>query len=273
MGLGLIGGSLALALRRRGVRVIGIDRDRATLAAALRRRAIGVAADSIADGVRGAAMVVLAVPLQSLSACIRAVAVSATRDAVVTDVASVKAPVLALARRALPHPARFVGGHPMAGSERPGFANARADLFRNRVAVLTPVAGTSRLALRSVRRLWRTVGARAITMNPERHDAAVARASHLPHLIAFALAPVIADRDARRVVPASFLDATRVAASDPALWEGILLANRRNLVRAAREQARRSGSLLRAVRTGRPGPLRRLLRTWGAIRRRAAEPS
>jgi prephenate dehydrogenase len=109
-----------------------------------------------------------------------------------------------------------------------------------------------------------------IEMTPRRHDAAAARASHLPHLIAYALAPVLNGRDARRMASGSFLDATRVAASDPALWEGILLGNRREVARAGREQARRTAHLLRLVRANRPGPLRRALLASARLRRSAA---
>lgn len=268
-GLGVIGGSLALALRRRGVRVAGIDADPATLTLARRRGAVSSATSSIADGVRDAAVVVLAVPVQSLARCMRAVAAAARPDAVITDTTSVKAPVLALAHRLLPMPGRFVGGHPMAGRETSGFAHARPDLYRGRVCVVTPVAGTSGRAVRTVERLWRAAGARVIRMSPRRHDAAAARASHLPHLVAWALAPVLGDRDARQLVSGSFLDSTRVAASDPALWEGILLANRSEVLRAARAQATRMSRLLRLVRANRAGPLKRELGAAARLRRRA----
>ncbi|MEK7477301.1 MAG: prephenate dehydrogenase/arogenate dehydrogenase family protein [Candidatus Coatesbacteria bacterium] len=270
LGLGLIGGSLALALRRRGIRVTGVDPDPRARAIARRRGAVVAATSSLREGVREAGIVVLAVPIQALARCLRGIAAWAPRSAVITDVASVKGPVVGLARRHLPCPGRFVGGHPMAGRETSGLAHARADLFRERVCVLTPVAGTSGSALRAVRRLWAAAGARVIELSPRRHDAAVARASHLPHLMAYALAPVLAGRDSGRIVSGSFLDATRVAASDPALWEGILLSNRREVLGAVREQAAREARLLRLLRENRPGPLRRALADAAQLRRRVA---
>jgi prephenate dehydrogenase len=157
----------------------------------------------------------------------------------------------------------------MAGGERGGFVHARADLFRGRVCVLTPVAGTSARAVREVTGLWRAAGARVVSMSPRRHDAAAARASHLPHLVAYALVDILRDRDARTLASGSFLDATRVAASDPGLWTSILRANRTQVVRAARDQARRMAGLLREIAAGSPAGLRRALRLASGLRRRA----
>ena len=272
IGLGLIGASLGLALRRAGVRARGMDRSPAARRAALRCGAVAAADGSPAAACRGAGMVVLCIPVQAVDGCLRRLVPHLRRGAVVTDACSVKAPVVAAARRRLPDPARFVGGHPMAGSERSGAAAASASLFRGRTVVLTPVRGTSPAALRAVESLWRMAGARMLRLTPSRHDDLVARVSHLPHALAAALTlSALRPAGAARVAAGSFRGATRVAASSPALWEGILFANRRPLATAAGELGRALAAVVGAARRGDRGALRALLARAARMRRRLGE--
>ena len=269
LGLGFIGTSLGLALRRGGVAVRGYDRGRRSGAAARRRGAVSVLAPTAAEAVRGARLVVLCVPPRAVAPVLRAARPCLDRLAVVTDTVSVKASVLGEVRRHLPRSGRFVGGHPMAGGERSGPRAGRADLFRDRLVVLTPDRGTAPPALRVVRRMWQAVGARVLLMSAARHDAVAAVTSHQPHVAAFALAAALVDPHVARMAAGSFLDATRVAVADARLWVEILLANRAAVRQAVRAQRRREDAVMAALGRGAVGDLVRRLEAAARLRRRA----
>ena len=228
VGVGLIGGSYGLALRERGMasRVIGCARTQATLDAALQRGAADEVTADVAEACRQADLVILCQPPEAVVGMMPLVDGAVGADAVVTDAASVKVPVVTAAEANLSRPGRFVGGHPMAGSERTGVEHARADLFECANYVLTPTSSTSDDALGVVRDLAEGLGARVRVMPPEEHDRAVAAASHAPHAVAAALTrAVLTSSAAVEVHGAGLRDTTRVAASDAAMWRQILLAN------------------------------------------------
>lgn len=230
-GVGLIGGSLALALRRAGVvgRVSGLGRSRENLEQAL---ALGVI-DDIAPGpecARDADVVFLGVPVGAMEAVLGSLAPHLADHAVVTDGGSTKRGPIAAARAALgPGFARFVPGHPIAGSEKSGAGAARADLFDNHRVLLTPQAGTSADAVALVTWMWRRSGASVATMDAADHDRILGLTSHLPHLLAFALVDFIARRDDAascfELAAGGFFDFTRIASSDPVMWRDISLDN------------------------------------------------
>jgi prephenate dehydrogenase len=237
IGVGLIGGSAALAWKRSGQvdAVIGFDLDAAACAAAQERGAIDRIVSSVADAVREAELVLLAVPVGAMAAVLAEVAAAVPAHAIVTDVGSTKRSVIEAARTALgAHSSfsfrRFVPGHPIAGGEKPGVANADAALFRGKLFVSTPVAETHPEALAQVEALWRGIGATVQRMAADEHDRVFAAISHLPHLLAFALvAQIAAEPDGARKLGfagAGFRDFTRIAASSPALWRDIAIANR-----------------------------------------------
>ncbi len=239
VGLGLIGGSLALAGRARGLfgHVVGVGRNRANLDVGLERGAIDEAASDIAAAVDGADLVVLAVPVGSMGETARGLAPALGASTIVTDVGSVKARLVAEVEQALGGRGRFVGGHPIAGTERSGMAAAFGELFEGRCCVLTPTDATDAAALDAVRALWEGVGMRVVELDAARHDQVLAMVSHLPHVIAYALAGEVAAREAsgEELVPFSaggLRDFTRVAASDPDLWRDICLMNREEVARA-----------------------------------------
>ncbi|MBK7972538.1 MAG: prephenate dehydrogenase/arogenate dehydrogenase family protein [Deltaproteobacteria bacterium] len=275
VGLGLIGGSLALAARGAGVfgRVIGVGRSRANLDEGLTRGAIDEATDDAAAAVIGADLVVLGVPVASMTSVVRAMLPSLGADAIVTDVGSVKAPLVADLDELLAGHARFVGGHPIAGTERSGMAAAFGELFRGRCCVLTPSPRTDPAALAKVRSLWEAVGMRVVDMDAARHDRVLAMVSHLPHVVAYALAGEIEACEAagEELVPFSaggLKDFTRVAASDPALWRDIFTMNRDEVaagIRAYRERLERLEGL---IRDGRGDELREELERARSLRRR-----
>lgn len=219
VGTGLIGGSVAAALRRAGWHVTGDDVDASRAAAA---QEMGVIDATGRDD--RAELCVVAVPVGGVAEVAREVL--ASTDAVVTDVGSVKAPVVA----AVGHP-RFVGGHPMAGSEQEGVAGSRADMFDGAVWVLTPDRDTDPAAFTAVHRAVASLGADVITLDPAAHDEVVATVSHVPHLAAVTLMDLAADRaDERaallRLAAGGFRDMTRIAAGHPGIWPDICAENR-----------------------------------------------
>lgn len=233
IGVGLIGGSFALAMRRAGAaaRVVGVDRDNQALERAAALGVIDTAADSASEAAAGADLVFVSVPVRAIGPVLHDVALGLGPDAVVTDAGSTKSDVVATAaaelRERMP---RFVPGHPIAGREASGVDAAAADLFRGARVVLTPEAGTSADAMALVRACWEACGARVTAMPAQAHDRIFATVSHLPHLLAFALVSEIVSRpDAAELLgfaAGGFRDFTRIAGSSPEMWRDIALANR-----------------------------------------------
>ncbi|MCS6787253.1 MAG: prephenate dehydrogenase/arogenate dehydrogenase family protein [Thiobacillaceae bacterium] len=237
LGVGLIGGSLALALKRTALveTVVGYGRGRDNLELALRQGVIDALADTPETAVAGAELAVLAVPVGSMPWLMQRIAPVLAPDAVLTDVGSTKQDVVAAAEAHLgPRLARFVPGHPIAGAEASGVAAAHADLFRGKEVILTPLPHTDPLALERVQAMWQGCGAQVLRMPPALHDRIFAAVSHLPHLAAFALMDELAGRDEAelyfRHAGSGFRDFTRIAGSHPEMWRDIALANRAALV-------------------------------------------
>lgn len=230
VGTGLIGGSIGLALRAADPQatVVGYDVHAPTAAAALASGAIATRAGSAADAARGAGLVVIAVPVDRIEQIIGELAPTLAPGAIVTDVGSTKVAAVAAGEAAAGD--RFVGGHPMAGSERHGIEGADARLFEGAWWVLTPTETTSSQAYSRASQLASRVGATPVAVDPVTHDSLVARLSHLPQLTASTLVAVAAsagDRDALLgLAAAGFRDVTRIAASHPDLWVSILRSNR-----------------------------------------------
>lgn len=254
VGIGLMGGSLARALRdaRFSRNVVGCGRNAANLKQALEAGAIDRAETDIARAVRDADMVVLAVPVGATREVLAQLAPALGPRAVVTDVGSVKASVLAGARGVLGAAfPRFVGGHPLAGGEDSGFGASQADLYRGTRVILTPEPDTDSAATAKVQDMWRALGAEVVTLGAREHDEILARTSHLPHVLAFALMNLVA-RDSRALdfTGNGLRDMTRIAASDPVMWRDICLANRDALRAAAGELRVALDEILRAIEAG-----------------------
>ena len=237
VGVGLIGGSFAIALRRAGLAgtIVGMDRDAAALERAASLGVIDTAASSVSEAVQGADLVVIAVPVRAIGAVLHDVARSMEAHAVVTDVGSTKGEVCRIARAELRDAfRRFVPGHPIAGREASGVEAATADLFKGARVVLTPAPETDGDALDMVRGCWEAAGARVALLEPAAHDRIFAAVSHLPHLLSFALVSEIAARnDASELfgfAAGGFRDFTRIAASSPEMWRDISLQNREALL-------------------------------------------
>jgi prephenate dehydrogenase len=257
IGVGLIGGSLARALRDAGhVReVVGYGRGLANLQRAVELGVADRVETSLSAAVRDADMVVLATPVGSMAGILGAIATYLAKDAVVTDVGSVKGTIATAARTELGERlSGFVPGHPIAGTERTGVEASYSSLFVGRRVVLTPLPETSVEALTRVRAMWQAAGAEVVSMSVEHHDAVLAATSHLPHLLAYALVDMLARLDDSREIFAhaagGFRDFTRIASSDPVMWRDISLANREAIVNMLKQYRSGLDGLIKAVTAG-----------------------
>jgi len=260
VGLGLIGGSLGMALRRKRLahEVVGLSRKPSTIAQAKRRGAIDWGSTSAREAVHDADVVILATPVDTIVPQARRVARFMKPGSVLTDVGSTKARIVNNLEHALPKRIAFVGAHPLAGSEQRGIAAARAALFDGSVCIVTTTPRTDQRALQTVVRLWKRLTRRVVVLDPTTHDRLLAAVSHLPHLLAFCLVEAT-NHGALPLAPRSFLDATRVAKSDPDLWDDIFLSNRTALLAAIERFERRWRSLRRQLAEGDRVALRRFL--------------
>ncbi len=249
VGTGLVGGSVGLALRRAGISVRGFDRDRETARRALALGAVDEVVDSVADAAADADVVFVAVPVGAVADAV--VAALDAGAAVVTDVGSVKEPVVAAVEAQRPDLAsRYVGGHPMAGSEQDGVDGADADLVVGATWVLTPTERTDAAAFAMLRSLLGRLGAEVFAITPADHDALVAVVSHVPQLAATTLMDVAATRGSShalllRLAAGGFRDMTRIAAGHPGIWPDICIANRDAIVATLDEYV----AALDAIRT------------------------
>ena len=248
IGVGLIGGSFALALKQANAvtRIVGVGRNAANLQVALERGIIDAAAPDAAAAARGADLVLVAAPVGQYPAIF-----SALRDckAVITDGGSTKRDVIAAARQALGTSlARFVPAHPIAGAEKSGASAASAELFRGRRVVLTPLEENRDAAVNMVEDAWRKCGAKVSRMDADEHDAVLAAVSHLPHLLAFALVHEVAARansaELFSFAAGGFRDFTRIASSHPEMWRDICVANRDRLL----EEVKRFSAKLEEIK-------------------------
>jgi len=237
IGTGLIGGSLALALKKSGMvaRVTGVGRSRDNLELAKTRGIVNDWTHDIAAAVSDADIVLLAVPMTAYESVFAAMADSLPATAIVTDAGSTKQSAIAAARTFLPNSCHFVAGHPIAGTEQSGAAAAFAELFNNHLCILTPQDDTDPQALQTVRAMWKAAGSRVICMRPTEHDDFLAAVSHLPHLAAFALVNAVRkqgndEHEPFEFAAGGFRDFTRIASSSPQMWRDIALCNRQAIM-------------------------------------------
>ena len=241
IGLGLIGGSMGLALHKAHAaqQITGYDLGKGVSDRARRVGAIDQAYDSLADAVRGAELVILATPVGAMRALLQNLSTVLSPGAVVTDVASTKAQVISWAEEFLPTSVSFVGGHPMTGKELSGVEAADANLFQGRVYCLTPTARTRPIAVNKVSSLVEMLGARVRFLEPAEHDGQVASVSHLPFLASIAMVNTAANgpawTDASLLASGGFRDMTRLAAGSPEMYRDICLTNSDSIARTLDE--------------------------------------
>jgi prephenate dehydrogenase len=236
VGVGLIGGSIGLALRERKLaqNIVGVGRRQANLDVARQVGAIDHGVTSLATGVTNAQLIVVCTPVDTIAEKVIQAAAACPAGSLITDAGSTKETIVSAAdaglagRRSGP---RFVGSHPLAGDHRTGAAHARGDLFDGRVVVVTPTQWTRPAAVTEVSGFWQSLGAEVHTMTPAEHDAALAATSHLPHLVATALAAAT-PHELLPLAASGWRDTTRVAGGDPQLWQPIFAANRQHVLDA-----------------------------------------
>src|SRR5450759_2308566 len=266
VGVGLIGGSFALALRRAGCvqRIVGVGRDESNLRKALELGVIDEIATEPGTALRGAGFVFIATPVRQMQSVMAAIAPHLSVHAVVTDAGSTKQDVVAAARAAFGQKiGQFVPGHPIAGREKSGVTAAEADLYCNRNIVLTPLPENSRETIDCVHTVWLACGARVVDMEAAAHDGIFAAVSHLPHMLAYALVDEISHRDNAAQLfsyaAGGFRDFTRVAGSSPEMWRDIALNNREALLAEIDRYQEKLASLRAMIEHSDSGAIERLM--------------
>jgi prephenate dehydrogenase len=249
LGLGLIGGSIGLALHKAKAaqQVVGYDLGKGVMNQARKVGAIDQPYNALADAVRGSELIILATPVGAMKALLQDIASAVSPGAVVTDVASTKVQVITWAEEFLPSTVAFVGGHPMTGKELSGVEAADASLFQNRIYCLTPTARTNPNAITKVSTLIEVLGARVRFLEPAEHDGQVAGVSHLPFLASIALMNTVTESsawgDAALLAAGGFRDATRLAGGNPEMYRDICLTNAEALTRWLNEYIRTISTL------------------------------
>jgi prephenate dehydrogenase len=271
VGVGLIGGSLGMVLKRQGMagEIVGVGRRVENLKTAVALGAIDRYVVEAREGVAQADLVVLATPVDTYEKHLKDWAGRLSAGAIVTDVGSVKGPLVEQAEGLMPKGVRFVGGHPIAGREKTGVAAGSSDLFKGARCILTPTKRTDGDALRQVREVWEAAGSLVLSMDPFLHDRVLGAVSHLPHVAAFALINALTEIKDGKMPELDLLayaggglrDTTRIAASSPEMWRDIFLWNRDNLVALIEVYERHLQELKRLIQAGDgPGIEKELMR-------------
>lgn len=248
VGVGLIGASIGMAMKKRTLarEIIGVARKDATIDAAIKQGAIHSGTKDIKEAVKDAELIVLAAPVSAIIEAIPILNSHARRGAIVTDVGSSKGLIVDQAQKNL-HPSfLFVGSHPLAGSEKSGPQFGSAELFVNTSCIMTPTDKTNRLAKEKVKHLWSQLGATVRFMSPLEHDEILACISHLPHVMAYSLVKSIPEQFLSYATQ-SLRDTTRIAASDPKMWNDICISNSKNILKAIDEYAKALGIIRKAI--------------------------
>lgn len=271
IGVGLIGGSIGLVVKKRHLakEVIGVFRRRSTLKRALKHRAIDKGTMSVKDGVKDADLIILATPVSSIPMIVREVIRHAQKGAIITDVGSTKKWIVDKIEKMLRDSKSvfFVGSHPMAGSEHTGVEFAKDDLLDNSPCIVTKTNRTNKAALARIVSFWKALGTKVTVMSPAAHDRSVSLISHLPHIVVFSLAGAVPVKELNYAAE-GFKDTTRVALSDPKLWADIFMTNRKEILKSARIFERYYNKIIKALSKGNYSEVVRLLEKAKDIRDR-----
>ena len=256
IGTGLIGGSLAKALRKSGFArtIVGADQNEAALQTAVAQGVIDRYSTDPIEAVAGSDIIVLAVPVRQTETVLRNLLPGLPADAIITDVGSSKAHVVAAAERALGKDiSRFVPGHPIAGREKSGIAAAETELFRDHRIILTPIESTRPDAIEVVTQMWDSVGAQTSCLTVQQHDLVLAATSHLPHVLAYATVDTLAGTDYVEEIfefaAGGFRDFSRIASSDPVMWRDVCLTNKSAILDVVGLFEARLADIRRAIET------------------------
>ena len=239
VGVGLLGGSLGLAIKKRGLadEVTGYVRRAASIAECRQANAVDTCTQNLQEAIADADLIVLCTPLAQMLPLLKKIGPTVKPGAIITDVGSVKATVVKdLESIVAKSGAHFIGSHPMAGAEKTGVAAARAELFAKAMCGVTPMKNSHKPAIKTIEEFWKSVGARVLRLTPDLHDELVSRSSHLPHVAAATLANLVLDPAHPKSQPLlcanGFRDSTRIASGSPEMWRDIAMANRKNLDKA-----------------------------------------
>jgi prephenate dehydrogenase len=262
IGVGLVGGSIGMALLRRGLAdsVTGIGRRQMTLRVARRVGAVSHTTIDLAKGVADAELVIVCTPVACIADYVREVVKHCPEGTLITDAGSTKQTIVTALDEGLPRGCRFLGSHPLAGSEKSGAAYADAELFEGRVAIITPTKNTRAEDYDLLEEFWEALGSVVIRMPPAEHDRAVAFTSHLPHVAAAALVATVPEQ-LFRLSGSGIMDTTRLAGGDPELWKQILLHNRENILTALEQYGAKLSAIHAALRDSNEAELDRFLTT------------
>ncbi|WP_417261935.1 prephenate/arogenate dehydrogenase family protein [Celeribacter sp.] len=275
IGLGLIAGSMSLAMRRAGVagEITGYARSQATRETAREIGLVDRVCDTAAEAVADADLIVLAVPVGAMGPVMQEIESVLKPGAVVTDVGSVKKSVLDAVMPHIPEGVQFIGTHPMAGTEHSGPRSGFAELFDNRWCLIVPPEGADEGEVKKLEDFWAELGATTERMDPEHHDTVCAVVSHVPHLIAYTMVGVaddlrrVTDQEVIKFSAAGFRDFTRIAASDPTMWRDVFLTNKDAALEILGRFTEELFALQRAIRTGDGDTLHDYFTRTRAIRR------
>lgn len=270
IGVGLLGGSIGLALRRRRLaeRIVGVGRSLPRLETALRRGAIDVASDDILEGAKDADLVIACVPVKSIVDTLEQASTVALPNAILTDVGSTKQSIVrAAAGRLSDH--QFVGSHPIAGGHHSGVEHAVGTLLEGATVVITPTEATDPALVARISDFWESMGARMYQLSPAEHDSALAISSHLPHMVASALA-ITTPHELIPFVGKGWMDSTRIASSNPQLWRQILEENHGPALQALKKFATICGTWIDALERSDFDQVEQLLKTGKATREAVA---
>ncbi|MFA5115362.1 MAG: prephenate dehydrogenase [Candidatus Omnitrophota bacterium] len=246
IGPGLIGGSIALAIKEKKIslRVTAVSRHKKTIDLARKLKAIDSGSRSLSI-VKSADLLILAVPVETILRLADALKGLLPQDCIVVDVGSSKKKIVAKLQRLFPF---YIGAHPLAGSQNQGIKNARADMFKGSLCVLTPTARTKPVVLDKVSRMWKMFGARVALLSPKEHDRILAMVSHLPHCVSFALMAAL-PKGHLKYASSGLRDTTRIAGSDAGLWVDIFLSNRENMLKAIAVFQKKLEAVKKAIRS------------------------
>ncbi len=251
IGVGLMGGSLGLAIKKYGLakEVIGISHRQSSLVSAIKNKAIDSGEVDLAKGLKGVDLVVLAAPVDAIVMLLGKINKYVKRGCIITDMGSVKVEIDEAARKNLSSPEFFVGSHPLAGSEKKGADFSTADLFQNSICVMTPTKKTNPVAKEKVKFLWSKIGATVKCVDAEKHDKILAYISHLPHLLTYGLMGAV-PQEYLEYATRGFKDLTRIASSDPRVWNDICLTNSKNILRSVDEIVGELSTFRKAILNG-----------------------
>jgi len=251
VGVGLIGGSVGLALKKRRLakKIVGAARHASTLTTALKMGAIDEGTQDVREAAKDADLILFATPVASIPKLIEICLPKIKRGALLSDVGSTKEEITRKIEKILPQGIHFVGAHPLAGSEKNGVEYARADLFRGSLCLLAKTKKTRPQGLRKLAKLWQALGARTAVVSCKAHDRILSQISHLPHLAAVALIDA-ADKNSIKFAASGFKDATRIAAGEPVMWRDICITNKKEILHSIDKYIRAMSKLRTAVKCG-----------------------